>query len=80
MKNPTQMQTNPLNVAEFIAELKAFYLRRDGRSFSSSYHIAIRLAEQNGWATLSESAARRRINAEVPYRAQLLARSNGGGK
>ncbi len=59
---------------EFWDFLKSDFLRFEGPGFSSCYRRAVRVAAQNGWVTVSEQTARRRLKAEVPRATQILAR------
>ncbi len=59
---------------EFFDVLKSDFLRPAAPSFTSCYRRALRVAEANGWATVDERTARRRLTTEVSRATQVLAR------
>lgn len=69
-RKPTAIECDP----EFLDYLKSDYLRPEAPSFTSCYRRAMRVAEANGWASLTEPTARRRLDAEVSEAAQIYAR------
>lgn len=69
-RKPTKLAMD----CEFFEVLKADYLRPAAPSFTSCYRRAIRIAEKNGWTSVDERTARRRLHAEVSAPLQILAR------
>lgn len=69
-RKPTKKPMDP----EFFDVLKADYLRPAAPSFTSCYRRAIRVAAKNGWQTVDERTARRRLQTEVSKPTQILAR------
>lgn len=59
---------------EFMAALKAAYLRPAQPTFANCHRIALRLAKANGWRWLDLRTARRRYRAEVSVTTEVLHR------
>ena len=64
---------------EFMDHLKGLFLQLEGPTFAQSYRDAVRIAEHNGWSTLPNRTARRRLNEEVPRVVQVYAREGISG-
>lgn len=67
------------NAREFLDYLKSLFLQLGGPSFSQSYRLAIKKAEREGWTTLIEKTARRRVESEVPRVTRVFAREGVSG-
>lgn len=63
----------------FLDVLKGSFLRLERPTFTDSYRVAIAISKDNGWSTLPERTARRRLNEQVPRVSQILAREGNIG-
>ena len=67
------------SAAPFIEYLKSLYLRIAGQTFRQCYRVALKKAKAEGWATLKERTAIRRIEKEVPHVSRVFAREGVEG-
>jgi putative transposase len=63
----------------FLEFLKGFYLRLEQPTFSQSYRATCKKAAAEGWDTLTEKTARRRLEAGVPRVTRVFAREGERG-
>ncbi len=63
----------------FMEHLKSLYLRLEQPTFRQCYRTACKLAAAEGWDTLKERTAFRRLEAEVPRVTRVFAREGEKG-
>jgi hypothetical protein len=66
-------------IRPFMDHLKSLYLRIAGQTFRQCYRKATAKAKAEGWATLTERTAARRIEKEVPRVTRVFAREGVEG-
>ncbi len=58
----------------FMDVLKADFLRLEAPAFTACYRRAVRIAKEQGWQTLTQKTARRRLDRDVSALTQLYCR------
>ena len=67
------------NVRDFLDHIKSLYLREEPATFKESFRIALRMAKAEGWDTLTERTAKRRMELEVPHVTRVFLREGVAG-
>lgn len=63
----------------FMKHLKSLFLRLELPTFKESYRIALKLAHAEGWTTLTERTAQRRLERDVPRVTRVYLREGEAG-
>lgn len=71
--------SNTADTKQFFDHLKSLYMRLEGPTFKECHRKALKIAKAEGWATLTEWTARRRIDKEVPRVTMVFSREGVGG-
>lgn len=67
------------HVRMFLDNIKSLYLREEPATFKECFRIALKLAKAEGWDTLTERTAWRRIEREVPRVTRVFLREGVAG-